>query len=113
VLSARRFFGCDFVGKCKEMGMFGGRPPLGGHKTKSSIIHVFGSFSFHTHRLVSHVVSGMTNLLMGTELNAQQLEYVKIAQASGNSLVYGSGSCAGPLLMMFWIFPRLRQARWK
>jgi hypothetical protein len=77
----------DFVGKCKEMGMFGGRPPLGGHKTKSSIIHVFGSFSFHTHRLVSCVVSGMTNLLMGTELNSQQLEYVKIAQASGNSLV--------------------------
>lgn len=23
----------DFVCKCKEMGMFGGRPPLGGHKT--------------------------------------------------------------------------------
>lgn len=62
---------------------------MGGHKTKSSIIHVFGSFSFHTHRLtlVSCVVSGMTNLLMGTELDAQQLEYVKIAQASGNSLV--------------------------
>jgi histidine kinase 2/3/4 (cytokinin receptor) len=33
-------------------------------------------------------ISGMTNLLMGTELTAQQLEYVKVAQASGNSLMY-------------------------
>lgn len=32
--------------------------------------------------------SGMTNLLMGTELTTQQLEYVKVAQASGNSLMY-------------------------
>ncbi len=61
--------------------------PLWEGTRQSSIIHVFGSFSFHTHRLVSCVVSGMTNLLMGTELNSQQLEYVKIAQASGNSLV--------------------------
>lgn len=30
---------------------------------------------------------GMTNLLMGTDLTPQQLEYVKIAQASGNALV--------------------------
>jgi histidine kinase 2/3/4 (cytokinin receptor) len=32
-------------------------------------------------------VIGMTNLLMGTELTAQQLDYVKIAQASGNTLL--------------------------
>jgi histidine kinase 2/3/4 (cytokinin receptor) len=32
-------------------------------------------------------VIGMTNLLMETELSPQQLEYVKIAQASGNALV--------------------------
>jgi hypothetical protein len=31
--------------------------------------------------------SGMTNLLMGTELTAQQLDYVKVAQASGNALM--------------------------
>lgn len=31
--------------------------------------------------------SGMTNLLMGTELTPQQLEYVKIAQASGKALL--------------------------
>ena len=30
---------------------------------------------------------GMTNLLMGTELTAQQLDYVKVAQASGNALM--------------------------
>ncbi len=33
------------------------------------------------------IASGMTNLLMGTELTAQQLDYVKIAQASGNTLL--------------------------
>jgi histidine kinase 2/3/4 (cytokinin receptor) len=32
-------------------------------------------------------VIGMTNLLMGTDLTARQLEYLKIAQASGNALV--------------------------
>lgn len=33
------------------------------------------------------VGAGMTNLLMETDLSPQQLEYVKIAQASGNALV--------------------------
>lgn len=33
------------------------------------------------------IYAGMTNLLMGTDLTDQQLEYVKIAQASGNALM--------------------------
>lgn len=32
-------------------------------------------------------VIGMTNLLMGTELSPRQMEYLKIAQTSGSSLV--------------------------
>lgn len=35
-------------------------------------------------------VIGMTNLLMGTDLTPQQLEYVKVVQASGNSLMYAT-----------------------
>lgn len=30
----------------------------------------------------------MTNLLLGTDLTPQQLDYVKVAQASGNALMY-------------------------
>lgn len=32
-------------------------------------------------------VIGMTNLLMGTDLSSQQLDYVKVAQSSGNALM--------------------------
>lgn len=31
--------------------------------------------------------AGMTNLLLGTDLTPQQLEYVEIAQHSGNALM--------------------------
>jgi hypothetical protein len=37
--------------------------------------------------ILNWVRAGMTNLLMETDLSPQQLEYVKIAQASGNALV--------------------------
>lgn len=35
----------------------------------------------------SYIYAGMTNLLMGTDLTPQQLDYVKVAQASGNALM--------------------------
>lgn len=38
-------------------------------------------------------VIGMTNLLMGTNLTTQQLEYVKVVQASGNTLMYAPILC--------------------
>jgi hypothetical protein len=35
----------------------------------------------------SYIYAGMTNLLLGTDLTPQQLDYVKVAQASGNALM--------------------------